>query len=132
MFDNLMWALYWIDVLSSLPSALGHSLVIGFFLGGGFWIFFCLANGIDDVGREQQRAIQKRATRITLGFFLALQVMVTIGCLFPSKQTMYLMLGVKVTDGVVNSEVGQKVQKVLNGKLDEYLSTFEGKKGEKK
>lgn len=39
----------------------------------------------------------------------------------PSEKTMYLMLAGYTTQKVVQSETGDKVVKVINAKLDEYL-----------
>lgn len=48
-----------------------------------------------------------------------------ISVLLPSQKTMYLMAGVWAGQAVVQSETADKVLKIVNGKLDEYLNDVE-------
>ena len=52
--------------------------------------------------------------------------------LIPAQKTMYLMLAGYVGQGVVQSEASEKVVKILNKKLDEYLEDTDNKLLDKK
>ena len=39
----------------------------------------------------------------------------------PSKDTMYMMLGIRTTDAVLNTDTGKKLQEIIQKKLDGYL-----------
>ena len=59
----------------------------------------------------------------------------TVGALFlalltsviPSEKTMYMMAAAYGAQQVVQSEAAEKVVKIVNGKLDEYLAEIEEK-----
>lgn len=56
---------------------------------------------------------------ITIVFFIVTSVAI------PSQKTMYLMLGAYMGQSLVQSETADKVIKIMNGKLDEYLKEAE-------
>jgi hypothetical protein len=49
---------------------------------------------------------------------------------FPSKQTMYMMLGVKTTENVVESPLGKKLQQIIDAEVDGYLKKLQPKSKE--
>ena len=107
--------LYWIDVLSSIPAAVILGMLIGLFitlvltLVSEDGIKSCAMNGLK----------YGLVPALVLGLVL---------CFIPSKKTMYLMLAVKTTDHAVNSEIGLKLQRILNDQLDDYIGEFAKKK----
>lgn len=123
-----MWALYWIDILSNLPG----NILRGLFFGAIAAVVILIAHGIYNTDSSYESRIPADTIkRRMLWLPLLLVVLPALLLSFvPSKQTMHLMLGVKATDTIVNSETGQKVQKIINEKLEEYLKTFT--EGEKK
>lgn len=52
-------------------------------------------------------------------------VLIFVANLIPSQKTMYLMAGAWAGQAVVQSETADKVLKIVNGKLDEYLIDME-------
>lgn len=120
--DNLVWWLYIIDVISSLPRNL---LILGIFIPGvcgsvGWAIYYDLRSYTSgDV--KGWWWVLKRVWGVTipLTFFLSI---------IPSKETMYYMLGVSVTNQALNIPTAQRMVNVLNGKLEDYLKELEGKK----
>ena len=54
-------------------------------------------------------------------------VLLTSSALLPSQKTMYLMAVAYGSQKMVQSEAADKVVKILNGKLDEYLKEAEDK-----
>lgn len=114
MFTDLFWALYWIDVLSSL----GRNLIVLLFIGVPFvWFITMLSAGRFELKEKtgHRCAIATSVTALLVG-------MVTN--FIPDKNTMYMMLGVRTTDNIVNSETGKKLQELLNKQIDSYLEKF--------
>jgi hypothetical protein len=50
-------------------------------------------------------------------------IMVVLGGLMPSKTTIYIYLGTKVTISAVDTSLGQKTLKLLEQKIDEALGS---------
>lgn len=117
MFNDLFWSLYWIDVLSNIP---GYTLIGGLSVGLLALAVGMVVNGILD---DEYQGI-----KAGIWFFCIIYPIVVLFSFIPSKQTMYMMLGVKTTDNVVNSETGQKLQKIINSEIDNYLKKFEKSK----
>jgi len=115
MFSDLFWALYWIDVLSGI----GHAMLGGSVLGIISALITCLVRDLDESG--------PRLSSVLMGF-IPVFVFVTLTAFIPSKQTMYMMLGVRTTDHVVNSDVGKKLQKIIDQEIDGWLKKYEQKK----
>ena len=60
--------------------------------------------------------------------FVCLPVALLTSCtkaILPSEKTLYLMGGAYATQAVVQSETADKVLKIVNSKLDEYLEEVE-------
>jgi hypothetical protein len=124
MFDTLFWALYGIDVLSKL-TALANGLFAAASVATTLALIVCfvVADGDNDDLKHNLGFVFNPAKWVLIPivlFFLA-------SFAIPQKDTMYMMLGVRATDNIVNSETGQRVQKLVNKKLDEYLGTLEEK-----
>jgi hypothetical protein len=117
MFNDLFWAIYWIDVLGSLPgNAFGGVLLAAL---GSF--FVCLFR---DFHLEKPRASS------ALMGFLPVFFTVLLFNFVPSKSTMYMMLGVKTTENVVESPLGKKLQQIIDAEVDGYLKRLNQKKEE--
>ena len=72
--------------------------------------------------RKEKPSLKFHGTFIVLGVF-----MMFVSTLLPSQKTMYTMLGAYAGQSVVQSETADKVLKIVNGKLDEYLLEIEEK-----
>lgn len=111
MFSDLFWALYWIDVLSNL-----RDFYLGtpaFFVGGVGMAFVIVA--------FSALVLEKPRTRYGVYWLLTITVLGTVLSFLPSKQTMYMMLGVKTTENVVESPLGKKLQAIIDAEVDGYL-----------
>jgi hypothetical protein len=109
MFSDLFWALYLIDVLGNFSSGLGLWVA-----AVGFW---CLLSQLFKWG-------YKKRLWLVIGI---ITLVIIIGCLLPSKGTMYMMLGVKTTENVVESPLGKKLQEIINAEVDGYLKNIKEK-----
>lgn len=119
MFNDLFWALYLIGVLSNawvllmLPACAG--------------VLTCLFVAMRNDGTCEAAWGFKAPLRWAIGLSLICALLII---LIPSKQTMYMMLGVKMTDNVVNSDFGKKMQKIVDMEVDKYLGQLKGTKTE--
>jgi hypothetical protein len=124
MFSDLFWALYWIDVLSGLFGAV---------VGGAGVILTALVFTVlfthmftDTSFTSESKAIgllaqRKRFLKIQTVIAISLYSLTVMGAFIPSKQTMYIMLGVKTTENVVESPLGKKLQAIIDAEVDGYL-----------
>lgn len=129
MFNDLFWAIYWIDVLSSLPKQVfGGGLVISILILGVAALGSLAIGERSGTTSEQDRRDAQvfRKKVIISGFIFWL---ITIGSsLIPEKSTMYMMLGVKTTENVVESPLGKKLQAIVDAEVDGYLAKLKPKK----
>lgn len=122
MFNDIFWALYWIDVLSSL----GKGILTGGFLAllfGGF-IGFMRVLIASTIAHDDDGVALKKGWTWGRTTFVAVWVAFTAGCFIPDKQTMYIMLGVRTTDNVMQSDFGKKVQKIVDSQLDGLVKKY--------
>lgn len=110
---TLMWAIYWIDVLENIRTALE---VFGF--GSLFIIgFWCLVTASVDTEELSAVFSKTRSWLITAGIF------VVISLFIPSQKTMYAMgaayAGQQIIDNPKVQELGGNAFKLLNEKLKE-------------
>lgn len=77
------------------------------------WADSCSANSV-------KPSFKFHATGVFLGLLL-----IFVANIIPSQKTMYLMAGAWAGQAVVQSETADKVLKIVNGKLDEYLNDVE-------
>ena len=111
MASDLMWSLYWIDVLSNA----GAGIVVSAFLSlaAAFVVGFLMT--LWDVANA---VIARYCTIVGLCVML---VSTPLMIFVPSKDTMYMMLGIRTTDAVLNTDTGKKLQEIIQKKLDGYL-----------
>ena len=117
---DLMWILYWIDVLGGVSKHAG-GVAAAFILLGGLAVAFlydCLLNE-----KKPIKGVLLPYTSISI-------VLLLIAVFAPSKSTMYQMLAVKgLTDLSENEkvqELGGKSLEVLEKAMDDYLKDDEG------
>lgn len=111
MFSDLFWAIYWIDVLSGFMDHIFGGLIVAFLIGVVYSII-----------RDSTAAGPQTTTKnILIGFFVSFVISVLLAFI-PSKGTMYVMLGVKTTENIVQSPIGQKLQQLVNQEIDSYLN----------
>lgn len=84
-------------------------LAIIILIGGGFFLIVSIAEGHDYIRRLSTIAV-------SIGIPLLL-----LASLIPSKEIIYLMVGAHIAKETAQSRVGEKVQRLLESKLDELL-----------
>ena len=125
--SELMFILYFIELLSTIDKvAYGFvfSLVV---LGAISQLATMVAQGIWDI--EMQDTFKKFIKPNIKRYILVLSILLSVVVLIPSERTMYIMVGLKtgdkVLDTVSQSETFQKAEQLLNQKLDEMLGDVE-------
>ena len=124
---ELSLLVYLISVLNNLTPALGFLTVVGLLITGFFGIGFFIAR--TDGAKESTLALVKKV------FTIALSVACVSGFLniiLPSEKTAYVMLGAYATQKVAEDprtqELGNKVLKIVNSKMDSYIEELVDKK----
>ena len=122
-----MFILYFIELLSTIDKvAYGFvfSLVV---LGAISQLATMVAQGIWDI--EMQDTFKKFIKPNIKRYILVLSILLSIVVLIPSERTMYIMVGLKTGDKVLDTvsqpETFQKAEQLLNQKLDEMLGDVE-------
>lgn len=125
--SELMFILYLIELLSTIDKvAYGFifSLVV---LGAISQLATMVAQGIWDI--EMQDTFKKFIKPNIKRYILVLSILLSIVVLIPSERTMYIMVGLKTGDKVLDTvsqpETFQKAEQLLNQKLDEMLGDLE-------
>lgn len=129
MFNDLFWAIYWIDVLSSLPKQIfGGGLAISVLtLGVAVLGSLAMSERSGTTSEQDRRDAQVFRKKVIISGFIIW--LITIGSsLIPEKSTMYMMLGVKTTENVVESPLGKKLQAIVDAEVDGYLAKLKPKK----
>lgn len=122
MFNDLFWALYFIDVLSNFPGRLvGGALIITAVCAIAL-IPFGMING-----EMEESGAPKKTFTSAVKLWVALMVLVVFIAFIPSKQTMYMMLGVRATENFTQTEMGKKLEAYINGQMDEFLNKGKAK-----
>lgn len=83
-------------------------------IGGVFWV----ASHIDTTVSDNLRKIFKNITISSI-------IILVICTFIPSQKTVRLMLGEHFGKEVIQSETASKVQRIIDGKLDECLKELE-------
>ena len=116
MFDNLFWALYWIDVLSGLPSTLLFAAFLAVASGFGAMMLTAIFRGEFNDERVSKQTAKTSLITCLLAFVLTLA-----SGFIPNRQTMYMMLGVKATKNFTETDMGKKLQEYINEQMDSFL-----------
>lgn len=114
--DNIFWGVYLADIVGTIKITAFVLICLTSLI---LWILVGMKTDNLDVPRWQF---------VTTGIVLVLSVIINI--FTPSKQTIYIMLGVKTTDAILEQPVTQKAIKLLEEKIDKELDEI--KKGDKK
>jgi NhaP-type Na+/H+ or K+/H+ antiporter len=112
--NDLFWALWLIDFLSQIGVCVFFGVLIGATLAFGIGTVF---------DGEAKKAM-------LLAFLLPILIFV-LGAMIPSKPTMYVMLGVKMTNNVMQSDFGKKIQQIVDTQLDVLVDKYGVKKESK-
>lgn len=111
-----------------LASVVGNlSAFFGMTATACLFMFFCMTVGVAMHNDLYSRDKKTYTIRTGMGKLLMSYVVVAyiIAALIPSQKTMYLMAGAYGSQKVVQSEAADKVVKIVNSKLDEYLEEAE-------
>lgn len=117
----IMWFLYLADVVSSIGAISGFTiLVIGVALVVAMPIY-AVAYSNGDVKEENKPFYSKLFKRLCI----VLSVAIFFNVVTPSKNTIYMMLGVQVTGNLIQeaskSPITEKALQLLESKLDEAI-----------
>lgn len=106
--DSIFWGVYLADIVSAIKTAAFVSICL---TSLGLWILIGMKSDNIDVPRWQ---------------IVTLAVIFVVSAIFnvftPSKQAIYVMLGVKTTDTLLEQPVAQKAIKLLEEKIDKELA----------
>lgn len=125
--NSLSIFLYLIDVLDGVADFAAFMAIISFvasLLGAAIFIVATSeANKKhrSDEQREEDRKLAKSSKPWLKRAILTFFIVSVIVLLIPSQKTMYLIMGSEVSQEIINSETGKRVQNAINKKLDEYL-----------
>lgn len=106
--DNIFWGVYLADIVGTIKVT---AFVLMCLMSLVLWILVGMKSDNLDVPRWQF---------ITSSIVLVLSVIINI--FTPSKQTIYIMLGVKATGVILDQPVTQKAIKLLEEKIDKELT----------
>lgn len=111
---NVLWLLYLADVAQSFGIVLGA-------LGTVFLIATLIISGIqaDEAPYREGAAMFWKLVRIRV---IIPSVMIVLACLTPSRQLLYIAVGLNVGQEVAQSEIGQKSLTALNAWLDKAIA----------
>lgn len=127
--DLLILFVYLIDVLDSVRHGLG-GLVIILLVVGLLSLAMFIASSImgDDDAPIPAKAIKKSLTICFISMLLAF----SIKSLIPSKETMYIMAGLKATGAALETPIAKKAFVLVEKKLDEAIDEIAKEKGTSK
>lgn len=106
--DNIFWGVYLADIVGTIKITAFVLICVSSLV---LWIL---------VGMKSDKLDVPRWQFVTSGIVLVLSVIINI--FTPSKQTIYIMLGVKTTDVILEQPVTQKAIKLLEEKIDKELA----------
>ena len=105
--DNIFWGVYLADIVGTIKVT---AFVLMCLMSLVLWILLGMKSDNLDVPRWQF---------ITSSIVLVLSVIINI--FTPSKQTIYIMLGVKATGVILDQPVAKKTIELLELKIDKEL-----------
>lgn len=117
----IMWFLYLADVVSAIVTISGLSILII----GGILVFtvpiYVISYSNGDVKEENKPFYSKVFKRLCI----VLSIAIFFNVVTPSKNTVYMMLGVQVTGNLIQeaskSPITEKALQLLESKLDEAI-----------
>lgn len=105
--NNIFWGVYLADIVGTIK---GTAFVLMCVSSLVLWIL---------VGMKSDKLDVPRWQFVTSGIVLVLSVIINI--FTPSKQTIYIMLGVKTTGVILDQPVAKKTIELLELKIDKEL-----------
>ena len=105
--DNIFWGVYLADIVGTIKIT---AFVLMCLMSLVLWILVGMKSDNLDVPKWQF---------VTSGIVLVLSVIINI--FTPSKQAIYIMLGVKTTDVILDQPVAKKTIELLELKIDKEL-----------
>jgi hypothetical protein len=125
--NSLSWLIYFAEVFGSLKFfILAFSILC---LAGLFsrmlWVIRYNSDNREYSAMYKGRPDVKNYKNNFL-YFVFCAVGILISSFVPSKQTIYLIAASEIGEQAVNSQIGQKVQTIINQKLDEMITQSEG------
>lgn len=105
--DNIFWGVYLADIVGTIKIT---AFVLMCLMSLVLWILVGMKSDNLDVPRWQF---------VTSGIVLVVSVIINI--VTPSKQAIYIMLGVKTTDVILDQPVAKKTIELLELKIDKEL-----------
>lgn len=105
--DSIFWGVYLADIVGTIKTA---AFVLMCLMSLVLWILVGMKSDNLDVPRWQF---------VTSSVVLVLSVIICI--VTPSKQAIYIMLGVKTTDTLLDQPVAKKTIELLELKIDKEL-----------
>lgn len=117
----IMWFLYLADVVSAIVTISGLTILII----GGILVFtvpiYVISYSNGDVKEENKPFYAKLLKRLSI----ILSIAIFFNVVTPSKNTIYMMLGVQVTGNLIQeaskSPITEKALQLLESKLDEAI-----------
>ena len=117
---SLFLILWFADLCDNLSKAFG--IAIGIAVVSGILLFLILVDDVECIDDDVKLVLKKYVKLYTVFLF----IFGSIVFLAPSSKTIYIATGFneisKATKTVADSETAQKAIKLLNIKLDEYIS----------
>lgn len=105
--NSIFWGVYLADIVGAIKTA---AFVLMCLMSLVLWILVGMKSDNLDVPRWQF---------VTSSIVLVLSVIICI--VTPSKQAIYIMLGVKTTDVILDQPIAQKTIELLELKIDKEL-----------
>lgn len=105
--DNIFWGVYLADIVGAIKTAAFISICL---TSLGLWILMGMKSDNIDVPNWQI---------VTLAVIFVVSAIVNV--FTPSKQAIYVMLGVKTTDVILDQPVAKKTIELLELKIDKEL-----------
>lgn len=137
--NMLSWLIYGAEVLSRLSNFVFTLALVLLFLGVASFIIRVASEAepsfeererIRNMTREEKNAENEKAGKDFLGFIkkLAIYMLLPIflffvSVLIPSQNTIYLIAASEVAEAGYKSELGEKVQAIVEEKINDILAT---------
>lgn len=116
--NDIMYIIYLADIVDNLRGVFVITIFIFIIIG----IFLGLSLLMDNYDGEEDKRFKLKCFKRSS---IALGICFIIISILPSKQSVYIMTGLKTGNEIIHSETGTKALKILNLKLDEYLNDLQ-------
>ena len=128
---ELMLFIWFASVVESIKTGFGVILTLCIAYAG-FKVFWAMLNADTEYTKRWEPEKYKKAMEIfkfkwLRGIGTVMVILGFIVAVIPTEKTLYMMAAGYGTQRVVQSETADKVLKIVNGKLDEYLLEIEEK-----